>query len=282
MGAGASVPEVADEYLDEEACKGLTGDKFDAAKWEAAAKNDDGKVSKADFLAAFKPAAKKRRLSLVGTADEGKDLGARRNSVLAVETEKAVDAADDDKKAGVLLETITTDLENPEGPEFASWALSCANQLSQKDQENQKILTEGGFPAQLKKYLTMYPDDIFTQYQGIQTMGNLAGWSVEGGKNAADEFGTDAMELVVKAIGDTDETSLLLISMRALRGLVNGSASNKAFETADLIVTLDGLCEEFKLINNFVYACGELKKELAPPTEETSAAEAPVPATEAA
>lgn len=54
MGAGSSVPEVEDKYLDEEACKGLAGDGFCSAKWEAAAKNGDGKVSKADFLAAFK------------------------------------------------------------------------------------------------------------------------------------------------------------------------------------------------------------------------------------
>jgi len=279
MGAGSSV-EAAPARMSEEECKQLAGDKFDQAAWDKAEKDADGKVAKEAVISAAAPAAaeapaaeapaaeapaaeapaaeapkRKKRLSIVGDVDVA---GAgRRNSVLAEATDKAIDAADAADKPKILVDTISKDQETPEGAEFASWALSCGTELCRGNAEARGKLFDANYCDQIVKYLEMYPDDVFVQYQGLHAMGSICE-----GTGAAEKFGTNGMKLVVTALGDTDMTELALAGISTLTTLCNSAQSNSEYETDDLKATLTTLLEEFKTLNNFKYSAQELLKQL--------------------
>lgn len=238
----------------------------------------------ADAAPAVEPAAdppkRARRLSLVGTEHEGQDVSAvRRASIMADETEKAVDAAPAAEKAQILIDTVKADIEKPEGPEFASWALSCANQLIQADSTevvndgaineegtaaranpNRSLFVSSDFITYLIKYLETHESDVFVQYQGIQTLQNLAGF-----EGAADKFGTVSMQLLVKAICGTDMVEVLEPAISGLRTLVAQSDACAKYESKDLVYALEQLTNEegdLKDLNRFKFTSSELIKEI--------------------
>jgi hypothetical protein len=238
MGAGAS------------ACP----DKLNADEviaWVQAGKDSDGNVAK-EYLFSFSAKEGGKKLKVEG--DMAASMGRRRrNSVMAMETDKAVDLADAGDKARVLMEAITSDLASPEGGEFASWALSCCTELCMGNEENRTTFVGGECCEAITKYMGLYEDDVFVQYQGMHALADLAGTP-----EAAEKFGTAAMELTVKALSNTGTAELGLAGVRALSQLVEFSETCKGHQTDDLVTALKGLMQDFKGLHQFVYKANEL------------------------
>jgi predicted phosphoribosyltransferase len=255
MGAASSVANgTSVAYSDEDLAK--IRQDFDAFL-AAAPRNAEGKVEHSTLLG-FMQATEGKKKSLHFEGDVATTMTRRRrNSVLAVETDDKLDKAASDQKAQILLDTIKKDLSAPEGGEFASYALSSCTELAMGSPENRKIFIDGGCCEIIQTYLTMYPDDVFVQYQGMFAAGNLAE-----SKEAADKFGTAVMVLIVKALCNTDAPELAVAGIRALAQLVNNSETCKTFNTADLVKTLTDLMEEFKGLNQFLYRTNELIRTL--------------------
>jgi len=262
-----------------EEVKIFAGEQFDQSLWDNAEKDGDGKVAKEAVMKAAEPVPaaeaaveaepvpaaetepaptkRKKRLSVVEGNGNVTDSG-RRNSILAEKTHKEIDVAAVADQPKILMETITKDQETPEGTEFASWALSCGTSLCQGNREARKQLFDGNYCDQIVKYLELYPDDVYVQYQGLHAMGNICE-----GTGAAEKFGHNGMKLVVTALGDTDMNELALAGIRTLSILCNSAEKNSTYGAeSDLKETLETLKEEFKKLNNFCYSASELLKQL--------------------
>lgn len=256
MGAASSIPDQCDDGQITLMALGTEHEAQTAELIKNAPHDADGKVSKDYILSIVAPNKKLTMESGNMAATMGRR---RRNSVMAMETDKAVDLADDADKASVCMSSITKDLASaqPEGGEFASWALSCCTELCMGNEVNRKTFVDNGCCEAITKYMELYPDDVFVQYQGMHALADLAGTP-----NAADKLGTRAMEMVIKALGNTDTAELGLAGLRALSQLVEFSPTCKAYHTADLVATLKSLMEDFKAMNQFVYRANELVRVL--------------------
>jgi hypothetical protein len=233
MGAGASIPET----LTKDQAKDLAGDKWDEAAFDAVA--TEGTITAAQLTAAAAPAEgekkpRKRRLSLVGTENEGKDLSTatRRVSVLAVETDEKVKNASAEEKPAVLYEVMKEEFAKGKDmdSEFASWALSCVSELAQGSPENRAKFVTMGYCPEIVKAMNDVPEDIYVQWQGCHAIGCLCADAT-----AADAFGRGGMEAVLACMMNTGEdvSELGFTGVRAFTQLISNSETNMAEARTD-------------------------------------------------
>eukprot|EP00937_MAST-01D_sp_MAST-1D-sp2_P005283 g5283.t1 len=235
--------------------------------------DEEGKEELKEEAPAAAPAAARgrRRLSLVGTEHEGAESladasKARRNSVVAMETDRAVDSAAPEERVGVLLDAMKTEWAKPEDEtkgdvEFFSWALSCVAELSQGSEDNRAKLLEGGAVELILQYMKVdgrFGDDIFVQWQGTQAIGNFCC-----NEATADAFGEKGLEAVIYPMLNTDCSELSFTGMRALKQLITNSEKNKAAAIErDVAGSLTQLTEDYPSYNQLKFMVADMKEKL--------------------
>ena len=130
----------------------------------------------------------------------------RRTSMLAMSTEESIRDAEPEERNSLLLDSIKGESAKKDAgeAEFASWGLSCISELSQGQAENRQYFVTEGTCQIVLDLMGYFPNDIFVQWQGCHCIGVLAS-STE----AADKFGSDAMEAVVNCMSRTDVSDLV-------------------------------------------------------------------------
>jgi hypothetical protein len=136
--------------------------------------------------------------------------GQRRISMLAESTEESIRFAKPEDRNGLLIDSIREEAAKRDAgeAEFASWGLSCISELSQGQSENRQFFVSEGVCQLVLDFMEYFPNDIFVQWQGCQCIGVLSSSS-----EAADKFGSAAMEAVVGCMSRTDVSDLVGVSI---------------------------------------------------------------------
>jgi len=275
MGGAVSVPGDCPDSVTKEKAQEICGDKWDEKKWDAGAKGA-ADVPKAAFEQGLQ---KKRRLSLIGTENEGKDLAeiTQKDSAVAVAKNAEITAAADADKPKILVDSMKEQwaAKADMDVEYASWALSCLATLCQKGEGARKTLLDLGAASIVLDYMESeeapaLTSDIFTQWQGTQAIGNFCC-----DEATADAFGERGLHAVVDAIANTDVSELSFTAMRAIKQLLSNSAKLKEAakgEKADEAIV--GLMELFPDYMQLKFMGTELVKQINP---ENPAGNPPAP-----
>jgi len=217
------VPADCPDSVTKEKAQEICGEHWNEKKWDAEAKGA-ADVPKADFE---KGLQKKRRLSLIGTENEGKDLAeiTQKDSAVAVAKNAEITAAADADKPKILVDSLKEQwaAKADMDVEYASWAFSCLATLCQKGEETRKTLLDLGAASLVLDYMESeeapaLTSDIFTQWQGTQAIGNFCC-----DEATADAFGERGLHAIVDAIANTDVSELSFTAMRALKQLLSNS-----------------------------------------------------------
>jgi hypothetical protein len=187
------------------------------------------------------PAPRNRKMSLQGTGNENKSLAevsmGRKKSVAAVSTEEVIRQAAAEDKPALLLESMRQQWRNKADMEieYASWALSCVAELCQGNEAARTLLLELGAVELVLDYMECkaapnLADDIFTQWQGTQAIGNFCC-----DQQTADRFGPRGLSAVIRPLQNTDISELGQTSMRALKQLLSNSAKLMAQAKKDSV-----------------------------------------------
>jgi hypothetical protein len=275
MGGAVSVPADCPDPVTKDKAQEICGDKWDEKKWEAEGKGAV-EVAKSVFE---KGLQKKRRLSLIGTENEGKDLAeiTQKDSEVAVKKNEEITAAADADKPKILVDSMKEQwaAKADMDVEYASWALSCIATLCQKGEDVRKTLLDLGAPGIMMDYMESeaapaLTSDIFTQWQGTQAMGNFCCDTA-----TAEAFGERGLHAVVDAINNTDVSELSFTAMRAIKQLLSNSEKLKEAakaEKADEAIV--GLMELFPDYMQLKFMGTELVKQINPDNASVAAAAA--------
>ena len=149
----------------------------------------------------------------------------RRRSEIADATQEEVRAAPDGERAQLLAAAMAREAERgAEGEsEFAAWALSCVAELSQGRMDNRDVFVQHGVCELVLRFMGLFSDDIYVQWQGCASIGCLAATA-----GAAARFGQAGMVSVMRCLCRTDVGELGWAGIRAFSLLVNECPANMA------------------------------------------------------
>jgi len=241
MGAGASAPRRASEQWSPEECAAMMR-KLELANVEIPEAVLRRRMSGGQLMAMSEAqlhellgAAGEDARAILGELNKHRSLSSeeksledgmeRRRSEIADETQEEIRAAPDADRARLLAAAMVREADRGRDgeSEFAAWALSCVAELSQGHSANRTAFVEHNVCELSLRFMGLFGDDIYVQWQGCQAIGCLAATA-----GAAERFGQGGMVSVMRCLCRTDVGELGYAGIRAFSSLVHGSAANMA------------------------------------------------------